>query len=81
MNSIKWNKDLLAEIELSPAAVLCWQQIYLEHREAKEAFRNLAQDYPVTSEYPAMLLMIERQLLKQIGIWEELEVKFPEPLY
>ncbi len=81
LDALEWRRDLLAEIELSRPAVQCWQQIYLEQRDAKEAFRALARDYPLTPEYPPVLLQKESQLLRQIGMWEQLEVKFPEPLF
>lgn len=81
LNSMEWEKNLLAEIELSRPAMPCWQELYLDHRNAKEAFRALSQDYPFSEKYPAALLKHEIQLLKQIGIWEKLETKFSECLF
>ncbi|MBN1893027.1 radical SAM protein [bacterium] len=77
-----WRRDLVAEVQLSRAALLCWQRLYLDGWRMKAAFHALAQEYPMTTTISAMMLADEMRLLKQIGPWETLGISYPEtPLF
>jgi uncharacterized protein len=74
------SRHLLAEASLSQAATRCWQQIYCEHHNEKEALQAFVRDYPVSQSQPLTYMKDEMRLIEQIGMWEKLEVRYPEPM-
>jgi len=79
-SGLKCRRDRVAEFMLSHAALVCWHRLYLEGWGTKEAFRSLAQEYPMTTAHASLKLADEIRLLKQIGAWEALGIRYPEIL-
>ena len=77
----EWTRGLLMEAGLNRAAVECWREIYLERRDAQEAFRDFVKGYPIGPGRPATEMAEETALLKRLGAWELLELTYPEPLF
>ena len=80
-STLRWKRRTVAEAMLSRWAARCWHQIYVEQRNEKEATRAFVKSYPITPTGSLSLLAEEKRVLKEIGIWERLEVAYPEPLF